>query len=135
MCSLSAVYPVPDDELHTRCIRGHTPKVYLSQKLTSYEIFQLYVNNGAFPFPTCSNLVRGLALIHSHLTQFRLEVHKGRGGNLSKTKCVFFPPRNFFNDKLNHPSLTNDSTNDDDLWLISPTKCNEVCSPERQELE
>jgi hypothetical protein len=78
---------------------------------------------------------KGLASIHSHLARFGLEVHIGRGGDLSKTKCVFFPPPQFFNDKLNHPSLTDDSTNDGDLWLISPTKCNELCPPERRESE
>ncbi len=43
----------PNEDLATGCLRGHTPKMYNSCKLTAYEIFQLlYVNNGAFPFPT-----------------------------------------------------------------------------------
>ena len=58
----------PDEELHTRCIRGHPPKISLSRKLIAYEIFQLlYVNNGGFPFPTRSDLIEGVTLIHSHL--------------------------------------------------------------------
>jgi hypothetical protein len=67
---------------------GHAPE---------YEIFQLlYVDDGAFPFPTRSNLVKGLALIHSHLARFGLEVHISRGGNPSKTECVFSPPPPIF---------------------------------------
>jgi hypothetical protein len=69
----------PDDEINSGCVRGHTPRMYTSRKLTVYEIFQLlYVNDGAFPFPTCTTLVDGLmALIHSHLARFGLEVHIG----------------------------------------------------------
>jgi hypothetical protein len=55
------------------------------RKLTVYKIFQLlYVNDGAFPFPTCATLVDGLALIQSHLAQFGLEVHIGQNGEPSK---------------------------------------------------
>ena len=48
---------------------------------------------------------------------------------------MFFPPPPFFNDKLNHPSLTDDSFKDGNLWLVSPTDCNELCPPERRESE
>jgi hypothetical protein len=42
-----------DEDLATGCLRGHTPKMYNSRKLTVYEIFKLlYVDGGAFPFPT-----------------------------------------------------------------------------------
>ncbi len=58
----------PDDELDTGCVCGHTPCMYTSRKLTTYEIYQLlYVNDGAFPFPTRHALIKGLALVHSHL--------------------------------------------------------------------
>ena len=58
----------PDEELHTRRIRGHPPKISLSRKLIAYEIFQLlYVDDGGFPFPTRSDLIEGVTLIHSHL--------------------------------------------------------------------
>ena len=58
----------PDDELDAGCVRGHTPRMYTSRKLTAYEIYQLlYVDNGAFPFPTRDALIKGLALVHSHL--------------------------------------------------------------------
>ena len=49
--------------------------------------------------------------------------------------CVFPTLPQFFNDKLNHPSLTGDGNNDGDLWRVSPTDCNELCSPEQRESE
>jgi hypothetical protein len=68
----------PANELNTGCVRGHTPRMYTSHKLTAYEICQLlYVNDGAFPFPTQDALIKGLALMHSHLARFGLEVHIG----------------------------------------------------------
>jgi hypothetical protein len=68
----------PDNKLDTGCVQGHTPRMYTSRKLTAYETYQLlYVDNGAFPFPTCAALIKGLALVHSHLTCFGLEVHIG----------------------------------------------------------
>ena len=85
----------PDDEIDTGYVRGHTPRMYTSHKLTAYEIYQLlYVDNGAFPFPTHEALIKGLALVHSHLARFGLEVHIGRDGAPSKTESVFFPPPN-----------------------------------------
>ncbi len=85
----------PANELNTSCVRGHTPCMYTSRKLTTYEICQLlYVNDGAFPFPTRDALIKGLALVYSHLAHFGLEVHIGQNGDPSKTECVFFPPPN-----------------------------------------
>jgi hypothetical protein len=56
-----------DDELESGCIRGHTPRMYNSTRLTAFEIFQLlYVDNGAFPFPDCNALIVGINLIYSH---------------------------------------------------------------------
>jgi hypothetical protein len=83
----------PVDELNTGCVRGHTPRMYNYHKLTAYEICQLlYVDDGAFPFPARGALIKGLALVHSHLACFDLEVHIGQNGNPSKIKCIFFPP-------------------------------------------
>ncbi len=37
----------PDEEIDTGCVRGHTPCMYTSRKLTAYEIYQLlYVDDG-----------------------------------------------------------------------------------------
>jgi len=89
----------PDDDITTGKVRGHTPQMYKSQYLTAYEIFQLlYVDDGAFPFPTREALINGLSLIHSHLARFGLEVHIGCNGDTSKTECIFFPPPQFFNE-------------------------------------
>ena len=101
----------------TRAVRGHTPHMYTSRKLTAYEIYQLlYVDDGAFPFPTRDALIKGLALIHSHLARFGLEVHIGRNGAPSKTECVFFPPLQFFHDPHSFdPVITAAS---EEPWLL-----------------
>jgi hypothetical protein len=82
--------------------------MYTSRKLTAYKIYQLlYADDGAFPFPTCTALIKGLSLIYSHLARFGLEVHIGRDGEPSKTECVFFPPPQFFNDPhFSNPAIT-----------------------------
>jgi hypothetical protein len=100
----------PDNALDAGCVRGHIPPMYLSRRLTIYEIYQLlYVDNGAFPFPTRAALIKGLTLVHSHLACFGLEVHIGRNGDPSKTECVFFPPPQFFDDiQSSAPMLTDD---------------------------
>jgi hypothetical protein len=52
--------------------------MYLSRRLTAYKIYQLlWVDDGAFSFPTHAALIKGLTLLHSHLTRFGLEVHIG----------------------------------------------------------
>ena len=107
----------PDNELDTGCVRGHTPRMYTSRKLTAYEIYQLlYVDDGAFPFSTREALIKGLALVHSHLTRFGLEVHIGRNGAPSKTECVFFPPPQFFDD-IPSSDLTL-TTDVEEPWLL-----------------
>jgi hypothetical protein len=100
----------PANEFNTGCVQGHTPHMYTSRKLTAYEICQLlYVNDGAFPFPTRDALIKGLTLVHSHLACFGLEVHIGQNGDPSKTECVFFPSPQFFDDiQSSAPALTDD---------------------------
>ena len=107
----------PDDELDTGCVRGHTPCMNNSRKLTAYKIYQLlYVDDGAFPFPTRDALIKGLNLVHSHLAHFGLEVHIGRDGIPSKTECVVFPPPQFFDDiPPSNPALTADV---EEPWLL-----------------
>ncbi len=57
----------PDNDLVSGCVRGHTPFMYNAHHLTVYKIFQLlYVDDGAFPFPTREALIKGLSLIHAH---------------------------------------------------------------------
>jgi hypothetical protein len=101
----------PDDALDAGCVRGHTPHMYLSRRLTAYkEIYQLlYVDDEAFPFPTRAALIKGLTLVHSHLARFGLKVVIGQNGDPSKTECVFFPPPQFFDDiQSSAPTLTDD---------------------------
>jgi hypothetical protein len=78
-------------------LRGHLSKDYLSQGLTAVEILQcLHVDDGAFIFASCTDLKKGLTLIHKNFERLGLEMHIGRGENPSKTECVFFPPPVFF---------------------------------------
>ena len=74
----------PDNKFDTGCMCGHTLQMYTSRKLTFYKICQLY--------PTHEDLIRGLALIHSHLARFGLEVHIGQDGKPSNTECVSSSP-------------------------------------------
>jgi hypothetical protein len=107
----------PDSKLDTGCVQGHTPRMYTSCKLTSYEIYQLlYVNNGAFPFPTHAALIKGLALVHSHLAHYGLKVHIGQNGYPSKTECIFFPPPQFFDGDHNSATVLTDGVNEP--WLV-----------------
>jgi hypothetical protein len=48
-------------------LRGHLPKVYLSQGLTAVEILQcLYADDGAFIFASRTDSKKGLTLIYKH---------------------------------------------------------------------
>jgi hypothetical protein len=78
-------------------ICSHTPAMFKSKKLTAYEILQcLYVDDGAFPFGMREDLQQGMELIFHYFAQFGLEMHIGHGNSESKTKCIFFPPPQFF---------------------------------------
>ncbi len=37
-----------------------------------------------------------MELIYHHFARFGLEMHIGQGASKSKTKCIFFPPPQFF---------------------------------------
>jgi hypothetical protein len=123
----------PDNELDTGYVGVHTPCMYTSCKLTAYEIYQLlYVDNGTFPFPTRAALIKGLTLVHSHLTHFGLEVHIGQNGDPSKTECIFFPPPQFFDDiQFSAPVLTDDV--DGPCLLYQDPNSDTLC-PSKQEL-
>jgi hypothetical protein len=85
-----------DDELESGCVRGHTPFMYNSTKLTAFEIFQLlYVDDGASPFPDCHALIAGINLVYSQFARFGLNIHIGWEEDPSKTECMFPPPPNF----------------------------------------
>ncbi len=86
----------PADKLDTGCVQGHTPKMFTSHNLTTYEIYQLlYVDDGTFPFSTRDALTKGLALMHSHFVRLGLEVHIGRNGTeqLRKLGRLLLLPR------------------------------------------
>ncbi len=56
-----------NNELESGCIRGHTPHMYNTTRLTTFEMFQLlHVDDGVFPIPDCNALIVGINLIHSH---------------------------------------------------------------------
>ncbi len=92
-----SVMTTADKNLANGKICGHTPAIFKLKKLTAYGILQcLYVDGNAFPFGTREDLRQGMELIHHHFTRFGMEMHIGRGNSESKTKCVFFPPPQFF---------------------------------------
>jgi hypothetical protein len=85
----------PANKLNTGCVRGHSPHMYTSRKLTAYEICQLlYVNDGAFPFPTHDALIKGRALVHSHLARFALKYTLDKLVTPPKPNASSFPPPN-----------------------------------------
>jgi hypothetical protein len=92
-----SVMTATDEHLAEGKICSHTPAMFRSKKLSSYEILQcLYMDDGAFPFGTREDLQRGMELIYHHFARFGLEMHIGRGSSELKTECVFFPPPQFF---------------------------------------
>jgi len=92
-----SVMTAADEHLAEGKICSHTPAMFRSKKLARYEILQcLYVDDGAFPFGTKEDLQRGMELVCRHFARFGMEMHIGRGSSESKTKCVFFPPPQFF---------------------------------------
>jgi hypothetical protein len=85
-----------NDELESGCVRGLTPRMYNSTKLTAFEIFQLlYVDDGLFPFPDCNALIAGINLVYSHFAQFGLKILIRRAEDPSKTECIFSTPPSF----------------------------------------
>jgi hypothetical protein len=89
---------------------SHTPAMYKSRSLTSFKIFQcLYVDDGAFPFDTREDMIKGMSLIYHHFARFGLEMHIGRNGKESKTECVFFPPPQFITTKETQQSTINNT--------------------------
>ena len=92
---------------------SRTPAMYNSRSLTSFEIFQcLYVDDGAFPFDTREDMIKGMNLIYHHFARFGLEMHIGHNGKESKTECVFFPPPQFIATKKTQLSITATATTD-----------------------
>jgi hypothetical protein len=86
-----------DDNMIKGKICSHTPAMFTLKTLTAYEILQcLYVDDSAFPFGSREDLKRGMEIIFRHFGRFGLEMHIGRGASPSKTKCIFFPPSQFF---------------------------------------
>ena len=57
------------------------------------------MEDGDFSFEKRLQLELGLSLIHNNFINFGLEMHVGRGNKASKTKCIFFPPPDFFHRK------------------------------------
>jgi hypothetical protein len=87
------VMTASDDNMINGKICSHTPNMFTSKTLTSYEILQcLYVDDGTFPFGSREDLKQGMNLIFHHFSRFGLEMHIGRESTASKTECVFFPP-------------------------------------------
>jgi hypothetical protein len=101
------VMTTADDKLNEGRICSHTPAMFLSKSLNAYEILQcLYVDNIGIPFGTQKDLQQGMKLIFHHFARFGLEMHIGQGKTASKTKCVIFPPPQFFQHKCTREKAT-----------------------------
>ena len=76
-------------------LSGHKNNTFSAGTLL--ELFSvLYVDDCAFHFGDRAQLEQGVELIYSHFTKSGLEMHIGREGKISKTECIFSPPRGFF---------------------------------------
>jgi hypothetical protein len=94
------VMTTTDDKLSEGRICSHTPAMFSSSSLNAYEILQcLYIDDIGIPFGTQKDLQKGMELIFHHFSRFGLEMHIGQGKTASKTKCVIFPPPQFFQHK------------------------------------
>jgi hypothetical protein len=83
ICTVTAL---SKEDISMGQLSSHTPKMFKSRLLTAHEIFQcLYV--------------------FDHFAKFGLEMHIGRGGEASKTECIFFPPPQFFKHRRNLPIM------------------------------
>jgi hypothetical protein len=95
------------DAIEDGQVCSHTQAMYKSNSLNMFEILQcLYVDDRAFPFKTREDIIQGMNLIYHHFAQFGLEMHIGRNGDESKTKCVFFPPPQFIATKVSQTTIT-----------------------------
>ena len=64
---------------------------------TLFDMFcMLYVDDGAFSFPSRKEIELGSAVICRHFAKFGLEMHVGSAIKASKTKAFFFPTPGFF---------------------------------------
>jgi hypothetical protein len=73
-------------------LTGHTKESM--QRGINFIIHQiLYINDGAFFFQTREDAENGLEMIHRVFALFRLEMHIGRGEQLSKTEMMYVPKR------------------------------------------
>ena len=64
---------------------------------TLFDMFcMLYVDDGAFAFPSRKEIELGSAVICQHFAKFGLEMHVSSATKASKTEAVFFPDPRFF---------------------------------------
>ena len=64
---------------------------------TLFDIFCiLYVDDGAFGFPSRKEIEIGTAIVCRQFIKFGLETHVGGAIKASKTEAVFFPAPGFF---------------------------------------
>ena len=93
------------------CITSHRRKSF--SEGTLFDIFcMLYVDDGAFAFPSRKELEIGSAVVRRQFSKFGLEMHVGSAAKASKTEAVFFPPPGFFQ--------TPDSSSLRGLFIYSP---------------
>ena len=72
------------------CVTSHKRSTF--SEGTLFDIFcMLYVDDGAFAFPSRKELEIGSAVVRQQFAKFALEMHVGSAVKASKTEAVFFP--------------------------------------------
>ena len=78
----------------------------------------LYVDDGAFAFPSRKELEIGSAVVRRQFTKFGLEMHVGSVIKASKTEAVFFLTPRFFK----FPTLLLSDVSSSSLPLVTKPK-------------
>ena len=103
--------------LSNGCITSHKRNTF--SEGTLFDIFcMLYVDDGAFAFPSRKELEIGSAVVRRQFTKFGLQMHVGSAIKASKTEAVFFPNPGFF--KL--PTLPPSEASSSSLPLVTKPK-------------
>ncbi|KAL7552852.1 hypothetical protein ACHAWF_016100 [Thalassiosira exigua] len=99
-------------------IKSHTIAQYQARSLIAVAIIQcMYVDECAFIFESRNGIEKGANFTYDHFVRFGLEMHIGDETTDSKTKCVYPPPPQFFEDSDFSPRSIRNSEETDEYGL------------------